>query len=240
MPNADHVVRVIVGEQGAADGVEHLVRAFDGRPNRDGEALRRDNITTVRVETKSGSAGSGSIQVNGASALENVFVLDGVDATDLNQGQLRSANAIPCEFIGEIQIETGGYEAEFGGALGGVINVRSEGGSNTFHGEINTQFTSNLLNSRPRGFWQASPASASAADFFAPKEDKYRTVYPGFNQGGALIENRLFFFQGIQATFTRREGNIAYAAPTGARANTRRRRLSISRFPGSIGLPRRS
>ncbi len=174
----------------------------------------------VRSETKSGSAGSGSIQVNGASALENVFVLDGVDATDLNQGQLRSANAIPFEFIGEIQIKTGGYEAEFGGALGGVINVRSKGGSNTFHGEINTQFTSNQLNPRPRGFWQASPASASVSDFFAQKEDKYRTVYPGFNLGGALIKNRLFFFQGIQPTFSRRERNIAYAAPTGARQYT--------------------
>jgi hypothetical protein len=147
----------------------------------------------VRAEVKNGNAGVGGFQVDGASGSENAFLIDGVDTSDVRRGSLRAQNSIPFEFIQEIQIKSSGFGAEFGGATGGVINVVTKGGANEFHGFLQGQFTNNQLNPRPRGYWQRSPLSANAADFFSPKEDTYRSLYPGVDFSGPIIKNRLFF-----------------------------------------------
>ena len=43
-------------------------------------------------------------------------------------------NATPYDFMQEVQVKTGGYEAEFGQATGGVVNVVTKSGSNSFAG----------------------------------------------------------------------------------------------------------
>ena len=166
----------------------------------------------VRMEVKNGNAGVGGFQVDGASGSENAFLIDGVDTSDVRRGSLRIQNSIPFEFIQEIQIKSSGFGAEFGGATGGVINVVTKGGANDFHGFIQTQFTSNQLNPRPRGYWQRSPLNANASDFFAPKEDTYRSLYPGVDISGPIIKNRLFFRSSYMPELERRERNIAYAS----------------------------
>ncbi len=166
----------------------------------------------VRYEVKNGNAGVGGFQVDGASGSENAFLIDGVDTSDIRRGSLRQQNSIPFEFIQEIQIKSSGFGAEFGGATGGVVNVVTKGGSNEFHGFLQTQFTSNQLNPRPRGYWQRSPLNANAADFFAPKEDTYRVLYPGYDLGGPILKNRLFFRTSYMPEFERRERAIAYTA----------------------------
>ena len=89
----------------------------------------------VRAESKSGSVGVGGYQFDGTSGSENVFVVDGVDVSNIRNGSLGVQDAIPFEFVQELQIKSGGFEAEFGGALGGVVNVISKSGSDTFRGE---------------------------------------------------------------------------------------------------------
>ena len=166
----------------------------------------------VRFEPKNGNAGVGGFQVDGASGSENAFLIDGVDTSDIRRGSLRQQNSIPFEFIQEIQIKSAGFGAEYGGATGGVVNVVTRGGSNEWHGSVQTQFTSNQLNPRPRGYWQRSPLGADIADFFAPKEDSYRVLYPGFDLGGPILKNQLFFRTAYMPEFERRERNIAYTS----------------------------
>ena len=43
--------------------------------------------------------------------------------------------AINSEFIQEVEVKTGGYQAEYGRALGGIINVITKSGGNEFHGD---------------------------------------------------------------------------------------------------------
>ena len=45
-------------------------------------------------------------------------------------------NATPFDFVKEIQVKTGGYEAEFGQSTGGVVNVITKSGSNEFRGSV--------------------------------------------------------------------------------------------------------
>src|SRR5262245_5148033 len=78
---------------------------------------------------------SGGFQVDGASGSENAFIIDGQEVGNFRTGVLNANNNLPFAFVQEIQIKTSGFEAEFGGATGGVINVVTKGGSNQFHGE---------------------------------------------------------------------------------------------------------
>jgi hypothetical protein len=168
----------------------------------------------VRMETKNGNAGVGGFQVDGASGSENAFLIDGVDVSDIRRGSLRVQNSIPFEFVSEIQIKSSGFEAEFGGATGGVVNVATKGGANDFHGRASYEWTNDSMNPRPRGYWQRSPLSADRADFFAAPKDNSGTRWPGFNLSGPIVKNLLFFSVGYYPQLDSWERTINYASGT--------------------------
>jgi len=168
----------------------------------------------VRSEPKAGNEGVGGISVDGASGAENAYVIDGVEVTDVRKGQLRRADAVPFEFVREVQIKSGGFEAEYGGATGGVVNVVTKSGSNEFHGEAAFSFTNSRLNSNGRGFWQIDPTNSAKADFFRPPEhaNDYYARYPGFSFGGPILKNRLTFFTSYFPEFIKDARTVNYAS----------------------------
>ena len=194
---------------------------FDGLPHSHNFNSMLLLAPGVRLEPKSGSAGVGGISVDGASGSENVFIIDGVEVSDTLNGSLRAVHNVPFEFLREVQVKSAGFEAEFGGATGGVVNLSTRSGTNEYHGEAGIAFTSNQLNSRPRGFYQGSPLNADALDFFAPKKDSYRTVYPVVTLGGPILKNRIFFFGGWAPEFFRSERVNQYGGTTGTRTYNR-------------------
>src|SRR5437867_2173270 len=86
----------------------------------------------------------GGYQINGASDAENVYLIDGVNATDVQNGGV--GKDFQTDFIQEVQIKSSSFEAECGGALGGVINAVPKRGSNNWHGELKGYFQSAALN----------------------------------------------------------------------------------------------
>src|SRR3954470_24005735 len=70
----------------------------------------------------------------GATSAENTYVVEGLNTTDTGFGTL-STN-LPTEFIQETEVVTGGDNAEFGRALGAIVNVVTKSGSNAFHGSV--------------------------------------------------------------------------------------------------------
>lgn len=164
----------------------------------------------VRPEPKGGNEGVGGIQVDGASGAENAFILDGVEVTDVRKGQLKRADSIPFEFIREVQVKSGGFEAEYGGATGGVVNVVTKSGTDQFHGEGAFLFTNSALNSQGRGYWQPNRTNANVAEFFRPKEDDYRAFYPGFSLGGPILKERLHFFTSYFPELIRTQRTVTF------------------------------
>jgi len=85
----------------------------------------------------------GGTSMDGASGSENMFFIDGVDTTSMYTGA--SAQRVLFEFIEEVQVKSSGYEAEYGGSMGGVINVITRSGGNEFHGEATLYYRSDEL-----------------------------------------------------------------------------------------------
>ena len=85
-----------------------------------------------------------SFQVDGASDAENVYLVDGVNMTDAQNGGVGKNFQI--DFIETVQIKSTGFEAKYGGALGGVVNAVPKRGSNEWHGALLTYYQSNDLN----------------------------------------------------------------------------------------------
>lgn len=100
------------------------------------------------------------VNIAGSTGLENAFYVDGMNVTT----GLGSID-LPFNFVREIQVATGGYEAEYGRALSGVINVVTPSGGNEFHGQALGFFTADELRSAPRvGLGAADPVNLNQYD----------------------------------------------------------------------------
>ena len=75
-----------------------------------------------------------TITAYGSSGAENAFYIDGVNTTGIEYGF--QGKELNYEFIQEVNVKTGGYEAEFGRSTGAIINVITRSGSNEFHGDV--------------------------------------------------------------------------------------------------------
>ena len=72
--------------------------------------------------------------IAGSTSGENTYIVEGINTTDTGFGGLSSN--LPNEFIQETEVISGGYNAEYGRATGGIINVVTKSGSNEFHGSV--------------------------------------------------------------------------------------------------------
>ncbi len=142
---------------------------------------------------------SGGFQIDGASGSENAFIIDGQEVNNFRTGVLNTNNNLPFQFVQEIQIKTSGFEAQYGGATGGVVNVVTKGGSNEFHGLVDYQFEPDKLWAGPRPFLQQFRSGTGAAfyqknDYLRPARDEFTNHYPSFALGGPMKRDRAWFF----------------------------------------------
>lgn len=144
---------------------------------------------------------SGQFQINGGSGAENSFIVDGQEVSNFRTGALNSANDIPFQAVQEVQVKSSGFEAEFGGATGGVVNTVTKGGTNDFRGEFGVQFSPQKLNARPRDIIVNTPTGAAAAganlqfvDVFRQERDRGTNFFPTGSLGGRIIKDKLWFF----------------------------------------------
>ena len=152
----------------------------------------------------------GGLQVNGASAAENQFVIDGVSTNGAINGQSRQNATF--EFLQEVQVKTGGLEAEYGGALGGVLSAVTRSGGNTFHGEGHYYFNGDgiaaspverLLN--PLTVTTTGFTSIGQNGFVQDKKQVFHQHEAGGSLGGPIRKDKLFFFISGSPQWQRRE-----------------------------------
>lgn len=139
---------------------------------------------------------SGGYQVDGASGAENTYYLDGMEMEDIQGGTLSGQNRVPVEMVQQVQVKNGIMDAQYGGAMGGVISAVLRSGQNDFHGQAGFYYTGDGLTARPRPTLELSPLDDNKAIYFQNPQDTFNNWNPVFNVGGPIVRNRLFFFLG--------------------------------------------
>jgi hypothetical protein len=143
----------------------------------------------VNTDTSQNLPGGGmgdrvvNIALYGSTSLENLFMIDGINTTNVIRGF--QGKAINPESMQEVEIKTGGYQAEYGRALGGVINVITKSGGNEFHGDVFGYFNSRSMRAE---------AEVSDEDIIAAEQTEVERWDAGADLGGYILRDRLWFF----------------------------------------------
>jgi hypothetical protein len=154
----------------------------------------------------------GGFQINGASGSENQFFVDGVSTNSLVDGRSRQNGAF--EFLQEVQVKTGGIDAEYGGALGGVVSAITKSGGNQFHGEGHYYFTGNGISAAPvQRLYLLNPYSnlgvnPSYVQDYKPVNNQHEI---GGSLGGYLLKDKLWFFSSYSPQLVRRSNDFKFS-----------------------------
>lgn len=139
--------------------------------------------TVTRSGLRDSSGRERDPSVAGSSGPENNYILDGVSVTDPAFGG--SGANLPFEFVQELEIKTGAYGADIGKSTGGVFNVITKSGTNEFHGDAFAYFvTEGMVRS----------VKPEALPFTGAAPNGYSELDAGFDIGGPIIKDKLFFF----------------------------------------------
>ena len=152
---------------------------------------------------------TGGINVHGARALQNNFLLDGVDNNSISENvqELTTQVSRPSvDAIQEFKVVTSPYSAEYGRSPGAAVSVSTKSGTNDFHGTGYEYFRNDSFDSND--FFSKRAGAAKPAN----DQNQY-----GGNIGGPVIKNRAFFF-----TRFRGDAHQPRRHPTDARADGRR------------------
>jgi carboxypeptidase family protein/TonB-dependent receptor-like protein len=130
---------------------------------------------------------SGGVSFRGVPG-GNAFLQDGNDVTQQWGLDIAGGSGVPSSIsqdaIQEFQVQTSGYNAEFGRAVGGVINTVTKSGTNDLHGT---------------GYWYFRNRTLNAKDPYASTNPPEWRHQVGGSVGGSIVKDKLFFFGNYEA-----------------------------------------
>jgi len=155
--------------------------------------LARLAVGVVPAEQGARDGANGGFSANGVrSNGQNNFLLNGVD-NNINTidflNQTSYAIGPSVEAIAEMTVLTNGYNAEYGRAAGGVVNVNLKSGSNELHGSLFEILQNKDLDANR---WENNFAGVKRGAFV---QNQF-----GGTAGGPILKNKLFIFGDYQGT----------------------------------------
>lgn len=165
---------------------EHLQESSVGSVNRKyyNVLAQAPGVAQTRSRRRTGGTAapvSANPHVFGSTQAENVYYIDSVDSTD----PVSSTVGVHLNFdtIQEINFETGGFEARYGRATGGMVNVVTKSGGNDVSGTFDLRYRDTNFNTN--------------GEHFDKDEDIFEYSEPSFTLGGPVRRDRLWFFTGL-------------------------------------------
>lgn len=143
-------------------------------------SLTTPGVNIDRLPEQGPSASSG-LSFNGQTPRENNITIDGLDNNDLGSSSVRST--FSQDAIEEFQVISNGFSAEYGRAVGGIVNIVTKSGTNEFHGSA-------FLFNRNK--------SLNARNAFAQSNPPFSQYQYGFSLGGPIQKNKHFFFTSFE------------------------------------------
>ncbi len=142
------------------------------------------STTAARVVSDGGAIGAtatSGLSFNGQSGRFNNVTIDGLDNNDSGSGSVRAT--FSQDAVQEFQIISDNYSAEFGRALGGVVNIVTRGGTNDYHGGL---------------FFFNRNDETSAKEPFSDINPEFRQYQFGAVLGGPIKKDKAFFFTSFE------------------------------------------
>lgn len=152
------------------------------------------------------------ISANGNRGRSNNFQIDGQDNND-NSVAGPSLSITNVDAIGEVQVITNNFSAEFGRNSGAQINAVTKSGTNAFHGSLFSFFNNSALNTSSNLDKKQNTELTFLANNGLPQfaglakrhKDPFGNARFGFSAGGPIIKDKAFFFASYQGDYTRGE-----------------------------------
>ena len=150
-----------------------------------------------------------SLNINGMGGRSNSFLIDGANMRGYaGMATVTAADTtLGVETIQEFRVVTNAFSADYGRAMGGVINIATKSGTNALHGS---------------GFEFFRNSRMDARNFFDGDEPPPFTRHQyGGAVGGPVVPNKIFFFGGVERLQEDLGTTVITAVPTAAaRAGT--------------------
>jgi Carboxypeptidase regulatory-like domain/TonB dependent receptor len=156
-----------------------------------------DSRTTRDVSPTIGPAPNSGLNIGGARARSNMVSVDGADAVDNSVNGIRAT--VSQEAVQEFQMVLSNYNAEYGRATGGVINIVTKSGGNEFHGDAFVYGRNKSFQARNPFSGQIDPATGD----LVPVKQPYTRIQTGLTLGGPIKRDKTFFFGSYE--YTQRE-----------------------------------
>ncbi|MDB3996608.1 TonB-dependent receptor [Gammaproteobacteria bacterium] len=149
------------------------------------------NLTSVILLAPGTSKGDGAFgnlaSISGSSVAENAYLINGLDTTNFRN--FTGSSTVPFEFYDIVEVKTGGYSAEYGKAIGGVINAVTKSGSNEWQFGGNAYFS-------PKDMQDNKRDTAFSANRFDSRDSSTYNVYAS----GPIVKDKAFFYVLAQPT----------------------------------------
>ena len=185
-------IDVASSSQGLSVDATMLKTLAVSRPGSKGSAARSfESLAEMAPGAQEDAYG---VSIGGGTSPENQFVVDGLSVNDPAVGTIGTPLSV--EFVKEVNVITGGYMPEYGRSTGGVMNVVTKSGSNEFHGSV-------FGNVAPGFLQTAAPEILQAGSVISAKGTPWNQGDFGFELGGPVLKDKLWFFAGVAPSFTR-------------------------------------
>ncbi len=158
--------------------------------------------------TRADSRFAGGASFGGGAASENSYYINGFPVVNPLTGL--GASQLPFGAIAEAQVLTGGFGAEFGRSIGGVVNIITKSGTNTWEAGAMVALEPKSWRASPRDIYYANTGANPATDNtlrLARQENTREQKTYGAYVGGPIIQDKLFFFAAAE-TVDRDEGYV--------------------------------
>ena len=171
----------VVDASSTTIGTNMTSRTFESLPTARNYTSVVQVTPGVSSDANLDNSGQTTITVYGSSGAENSYFIDGVNTTGMEYGF--QGKELNFEFIQEVDVKTGGYEAEYGRATGGIINVITKSGGNEFHGDVFGYYDNNSLQAN------AEPVVSTAGTVTGFTKKDF-----GLDFGGYIVKDSLWFY----------------------------------------------
>ncbi len=167
---------------------DHLKYAAIGQQGRTYQTVLSQAAGSAGPNGANGPGGGGNPNVFGSNAGQNQWRFDGLNTTDPVTHTFGTNFVF--DAIQEISLQTAGYEAEYGKATGGVVNVITKSGGNNFSGTADVRLSNQHMISKGHKHQEANKSLLA----FNRSTQIFKNWGPQATIGGPIQQDKLWFF----------------------------------------------